>query len=352
MQTAARGWLTVGMTSTARTNRIISSTAGFALAMAIGVGVLPAATAATADGTARSSAPASASASAAAGTRIATVKASKVTLTRTKTANAIRMSWPKVAGATHYNLFIIGSASEIATTTTRATSATVSDMKPHVRYTVIVTPMRSAKAQASMRAVMAKALDGSGAVATMTMTQATSAETTDSDVDVEIDTAPVISPQSPAQAPSAEPSSGGSSSAPSAPAAPKTKVIEVCPDGFVDTGSDCEQTISYTFHTETETRAYSYHSEKIGTESWQGTCDAVYTYWDGFSENVGHYSYPCTHYRDVFGDVKDATPAGFTDDGSAWVKHTQVKDTTPSGYCDNGSAWVTTAAKITKVVPA
>ena len=46
--------------------------------------------------------------------------------------------------------------------------------------------------------------------------------------------------------------------------------------------------------------------------------------------------------------VKDATPAGYTDTGSTWSK----KDAMPTGYTDNGSAWVQTTAKVAKIVPA
>jgi hypothetical protein len=50
--------------------------------------------------------------------------------------------------------------------------------------------------------------------------------------------------------------------------------------------------------------------------------------------------------------VKDATPAGWTDNGSSWERTVQQKDATPSGWSDNGSAWIRTTAKVEKVVPA
>lgn len=350
MREARPEWLTVGMTSSAIATRIVRSAGVLALVLAAATVAAPAASAATtSSGAGTPASTAAASASTAAGTRIATVKPGKVVLTRTKAKSAIRMSWPKVAGATHYNLFIIGSPAEVATTTTRATSATISDMKAHVRYTVIVTPMKGSKAQTSMRAVMARALDGSGATATtatQTVAQAVASDAADATPETGSDKAPasIVEP--------ANPGNDGTSSAPTAPSAPKTKTIYVCPDGFTDAGADCEKTMAYTFHTQTQTRAYTYTNKVIGTTSRQGTCDAVYEYWDGFSNNIGHYSYPCTITSDVYGDVKDETPAGFEDDGSAWVKHTQVKDATPSGYRDNGTAWVTTTAKVAKVVPA
>ena len=51
-----------------------------------------------------------------------------------------------------------------------------------------------------------------------------------------------------------------------------------------------------------------------------------------------------------YGPVKDATPTGYTDTGTAWTH--QVKDTAPAGYVDNGTAWVKTVAKVATVVPA
>jgi hypothetical protein len=52
--------------------------------------------------------------------------------------------------------------------------------------------------------------------------------------------------------------------------------------------------------------------------------------------------------RDVFGDVKDATPAGWEDTGSNWRK----RDETPSGWADDGSQWIQTTGLVEKVVPA
>ncbi|MCH9738282.1 MAG: hypothetical protein K0U42_05935, partial [Actinomycetia bacterium] len=40
----------------------------------------------------------------------------------------------------------------------------------------------------------------------------------------------------------------------------------------------------------------------------------------------------------------DASPAGFTDNGSNYTKSEQVKNNPPAGYTDNGTQWVTTNA--------
>ncbi len=50
--------------------------------------------------------------------------------------------------------------------------------------------------------------------------------------------------------------------------------------------------------------------------------------------------------------VKDAPPAVWLANGSTYIKHVPVKDTLPAGYADNGTAWVQTTAKVATVVPA
>ena len=46
--------------------------------------------------------------------------------------------------------------------------------------------------------------------------------------------------------------------------------------------------------------------------------------------------------------VKDATPSGYTDDGTAWIK----KDAAPAGYTDDGTQWVKVVPKEARIVPA
>jgi hypothetical protein len=47
-------------------------------------------------------------------------------------------------------------------------------------------------------------------------------------------------------------------------------------------------------------------------------------------------------------DVKDATPAGYTDTNSTWTK----KNSPPAGYTDDGTQWVIDIPKVAQVVPA
>ena len=43
---------------------------------------------------------------------------------------------------------------------------------------------------------------------------------------------------------------------------------------------------------------------------------------------------------------------GWYDDGTQYAHDIEVKDATPSGWSDNGSQWIRTTAKVAKVVPA
>ncbi len=52
--------------------------------------------------------------------------------------------------------------------------------------------------------------------------------------------------------------------------------------------------------------------------------------WGGSHNGSGLCVYPANW-------VKDATPAGYSDDGSTWYR--MVKDATPAGYVDNGTEW-------------
>ncbi len=135
------------------------------------------------------------------------------------------------------------------------------------------------------------------------------------------------------------------------PAQPATRTIYVCPSGFSDVGTLCEKTLAYTFHNETETRSYSYHTEMESYGPWKD----FGTDWSGTTcPNGGtlHQGMGCMGYDQRPISVKDATPADFSDNGGTWSKTTTVKDSTPAGFSDNSSAWVQTAAKQAQVVSA
>ncbi len=157
---------------------------------------------------------------------------------------------------------------------------------------------------------------------------------------------PPVTPVTPTPKPAAVPT------VPTAqPAQPATRTIYVCPSGFSDVGTLCEKTLAYTFHNETETRSYSYHTEMENYGPWKD----FGTDWSGTTcPNGGtlHSGMGCMGYDQRPISVKDATPAGFSDNGGSWSMTTTVKDSTPAGFSDNSSAWVQTAAKQAQVVSA
>ena len=150
--------------------------------------------------------------------------------------------------------------------------------------------------------------------------------------------------------------------------------------------------LPYTYHTETTNLPYTYHTVQTGPAplldsfETQSVCPAGYNLEDygaqgkfcrlygtpptaqvkdappaGYTDNGTNYT------KSV--QVKDAPPAGYTDNGTNYTKSVQVKDAPPAGYTDNGTRWVkknaapagytdngteyiATASKIAKVVPA
>jgi len=134
-----------------------------------------------------------------------------------------------------------------------------------------------------------------------------------------------------------------------APAGPSTKTIYVCPDGFSDNGGLCTKSLPYTF----TTRDYTFHSESriescSGADCPGSTYVVVPTPCNVGTAHGDTCQYWSTGQRNVTVQVKDSAPSGYADNGSAWVQ----KDALPAGYSDNGSEWISTAAKITRVVPA
>lgn len=140
-----------------------------------------------------------------------------------------------------------------------------------------------------------------------------------------------------------------------APVIPSTRTIYVCPEGFTEAGNLCEQitpytytTTNYTFHTET----YTVTVEKPGAAYAADTAQSTGTPcpWGGTLNSAGDLCLmPSTLETETrTREVKDNTPAGYTDNGTAWVKKNEI----PAGYTDNGTAWVKITAKEARVVPA
>ena len=238
-------------------------------------------------------------------------------------------------------------ASPVTMKVTGTDHALITGLNPDAKYTFTVTPMLGATKGTPASATM---------IVTVAEAFALAKDEAAGNADPAAKPAVPIAPVTPVAptAPSA-PEAPASPATPSpGPAAPSTKTIYVCPDGFSEAGSDlCERTLAYSY----TTSAYTYHAEANYVTVQTGTR----------TETVpGSSATGCTNGGTLYGDtcyatypvyetqqqgtkqVKDAGPAGYTDNGSAW----QQRNAMPAGYADNGSAWVQTAAKVAKVVPA
>lgn len=291
----------------------------------------------------------------------------------TGTPGAVRLSWSqqalRTAGKVTYQVTATpaglmgrsGKAAAPVSLTTASTQAELTGLATDTLYTFTITPTNSAAA-------------GKESSASMTRTLAELTGT-----DVAVDSTPLPAP-TPAPAPAPAASNGGGASAPSGPS---TRTIYVCPDGFSTSGDVCTDTKAYTYRTQTLTQAYTWHTEtisqaytytwtKVGTheEPSGGACSylpnpnsptgldiycppprVVDDYANVKNPTPAGYSDNGTAWVKTV-QVKDATPAGYTDNGTAWVKDVQVKDAAPAGYTDNGTAWVKTVSKVAQVVPA
>jgi hypothetical protein len=268
----------------------------------------------------------------------------------------------QVAATPSSGLSVRSGALTPRTLSTETTTAVLSGLATDTLYMFTVTPANTAATGTASNASMTRTLgELSGTIAT--------------------DPAPAPTP-TPAPSTPTPSSSGGGGGA----SAPATRTIWVCPDGFTASGDACSDTKPYTYRTQTLTSAYTWHSETITTAYTYHTaavgshvvthppthCDYlpnpnsptgldIYCY-GGYDETVIDYGQVKDATPAGYTDngtawvktvqVKDATPAGFTDNGTAWVKDVQVKDNAPAGYTDNGTAWVKTVSKVAQVVPA
>jgi len=165
--------------------------------------------------------------------------------------------------------------------------------------------------------------------------------------------------------------------------APNVSTIQACPFGYAEFGAQCRKTVPYDYEEQsytytitkeyenysytTETSPYTYspyqHYVQTGWELRQGMVIGC-TYYpstDTSGCSIGYYE---TRYS------KDAPPAGWIDNGSAyertvkvttppstpapgtpwadngtrWESNVAVKDSTPSGWTDDGSKWIQKSA--------
>jgi len=218
-------------------------------------------------------------------------------------------------------------AADVTAVVRGARTAELSGLDPQALYSFSVTPRNTAGSGRSTKASMTRTL------AQLTGTPSKTVETPAAPEVKRSDATPVPAP-APAPAPG-----------------PTTRTIWVCPDGYSEVAGQCQTTQAYTFHSETETRAYTYTWTKVG--SHQEPSGEPCNYLPNPNSPTGLDIYcPPPRTVDDFANVKDGTPSGYTDNGSAWVRTVQVKDTAPTGYADDGTQWVKTAAKVERVVPA
>ncbi|MDP2289117.1 MAG: fibronectin type III domain-containing protein [Actinomycetota bacterium] len=266
-----------------------------------------------------------------------------LTVSTTATPGSVQLDWQHQAarseGKVNYTITATPTGTQPRTAaaaapvrkTSNVTSATLTGLNPDTLYTFTVTPTNTAATGQASSATMTRTLtdlSGAGKAAA--------------------DTAPITKAADPAPAPAAAPAP--------APAGPTTRTIYVCPTGFTDAGSLCNKTQTYTFHSVTTTSPYSYHQQFVQTGShtdYSASPNGGTYYgqnaWDANGSDAGYYKVTPDGY---YASVKDAPPAGYTDNGSAYSKTELVKDTAPAGYSDNGTSWITTAAKVAQEIPA
>jgi hypothetical protein len=285
-----------------------------------------------------------------------------LTVRTTTLADSVSLSWKhldtKATGGNNltYRVFAKPTTGNInqgeISTETTSTATIISGLNPDLLYTFTVTPMNAMG-------------PGQSTTAAMSMTLRSLMAGKDQPVALQpVPEAPRTS-TSPTQQPTPTPT-------------PTTKTIYVCPSGFTEVGSSCTKTLPYTFtytpytyRTEVTNRAYTYHTVTTGPMPILDSFETANVCPGGYNlEDYGVNGKWCRLYGPApTAQVKDAAPAGFTDNGSNYTKSEQIKNNPPTGYTDNGTQWVTTnptpagytdngtqyvatAAKEAKVVPA
>ena len=271
-------------------------------------------------------------------------KAAELTVTTTDRVDTVDLTWKhkstRAKGDVGFTITAtpLGSQNNNDDVTIEATGlqAELPGLDPLVMYEFSVTPHNALGSGKASTATMNRTLaaitgipvpDGAPADQSTDAANAEAAEKVD---------VPPVQPVTPAPQPAPAP-------APKPAPTPSTRTIWVCPSGYNDVNGVCTQTQDYTFHDVTETKPYSYHTEFV-TTGWRVDpypCTSGTMHPDGCWVALGHDE-----------QVKDATPSGWTDNGSSWERTVEEKDATPAGWSDNGSAWIRTTAKVEKVVPA
>lgn len=276
-------------------------------------------------------------------------RARNLAVTTTGAADSVTLTWQHNASparggsAVTYRVEATPVDDETAATTVNdvsTTTTTLTGLDPLARYAFRVTPVNALGDGKSALVTMEtnlSALTGLPAPETNPEPSAPTKPTTPPEPaeprESHTSPAPAVAP---AAAPAAQP-------APAQPARPTTRTIYVCPDGFADVDGVCTKTMAYTY----QTQDYTFTRGKTGTQDIQAICSSSFTDADGVKHWIVE-PHECTITRDVFGDIKDPTPAGWEDTGSNWRK----QDDAPAGWSDDGTQWVQTAEKVAQVVPA
>ncbi len=243
---------------------------------------------------------------------------------------------------------------------TAGSIASFAGLDENARYVFTVTPQVGRFTGPTSRLLMTKTLKQLRALSFTDQPSSVSSVTTVTTtpaVQPTFNAEPVVpAPQGAAQtsAPQTSPPQTGNqpASAPTAPTPPRTRTVYVCPAGYTElSNGTCQTSLPYSY----ETRAYTYTWGVVG---WHDVADSYaadmvrstgsYCPWGGSYDNVGLCVGATYHRVNDYGNIKDPTPAGFTDTGTEWKK----KAATPAGYTDDGTQWVKSTAKIATEVPA
>jgi hypothetical protein len=298
---------------------------------------------------------------------IASVSVRSLALTLSPKPGTAVLTWAAPRTRTKYTVMATPVKRPSAARMLKATAGPVisfAGLDENARYTFTVTPQVGTFTGPTSRLLMTATLKQLRGLSFADQLKSVSATTSTSTTQPAITTAlngPVVSTTalsstnsaSPTQAqPAAAPQPAPQPAAvPAAPAPPRVRTIYVCPDGFTDVSGTCTTTLAYTY----ETRPYTYTWGVVG---WHDVADAyaadmarstgTYCPWGGAYNNGGLCIGATFHRENDYGNIKDPTPAGFTDTGTEWKK----KDAPPTGFTDDGTQWVKTTAKIAIEVPA
>ena len=316
---------------------------------------------------------------------IASVSVRSLALTLSPRPGTAVLSWASPRTRTKFTVLAAPVKRPTATRMLKATTgplASFTGLDENARYVFTVTPQVGSFTGPTSRLLMTATLKQLRSLSVADQLKSVSTATsstmsTNSAAALTASTSPIAQAPTPAAPQPATQQSA--TAAPAAPAAPRTRTVYVCPEGFIEVSGVCTTTLPYTYSTLAytySTLAYTYHQEPYtvtvqdpptvyaaDTARSQGTLCP----WGGSPNANGDLCSIAggTHQETRYNTVKDATPSGYTDTGTEWKKRDATpagytdtgsewrkKDAAPAGYADDGTQWVKTAAKIATQVPA